>query len=305
MAIDRAHSYNMPNDNIDRAIKRASGELPGRKLEEFIFDAYGPEGIALVIEGITDNRNRTLSEIKQILNQYNGKLVDEGAVRWMFERKGCITIDSEKQEGGLSGDKEGLELTAIEAGAEKVIALCPCCEFQFRVTVDKKKLPVEITDLANFSCQALGYDFPDPNPEVQKQWAVFEGMIALMSPGGFAELMKTMWPELIDAMPFKMGRMMRVMGRIPGMLKVMKPMFPVLFPVLLPKMMPEVMPVMLDRISERIPMPDYMQEQMPEMMPKIMDNLMPHMVRDVVTLVSQPMIDYLSGKNGKQAGDKN
>jgi Fe-S oxidoreductase/FAD/FMN-containing dehydrogenase len=191
---------------------------------------------------------------------------------------------------------------AIEAGAEKVIALCPCCEFQFRVTVDKKKLPIEITDLANFACQALGYDFPDPNPEVQKQWAVFEGMIALMSPKGFAELMGTMWPELIDAMPFKMGKMMRAMGKIPGMLKLMKPMFPVLFPILLPKMMPKVMPTMLERISEIIPMPDYMQEQMPEMMPKIMDNLMPHMIRDVVPLVSQPMIDYLSNKNLKTTG---
>lgn len=185
---------------------------------------------------------------------------------------------------------------AIEAGAQKVLALCPCCEFQFRVTIKKKELPIEITDLARFAMSTLGYDFPDPHPEVQQQWAVFEAMIALMTPQGFADLMSTMWPELLDAMPFGMGGMMRVMGKIPGALSLMKPMFPILFPRLLPGMMPKVMPVMLKRVGERIPMPDYMAEQMPELMPKVMDNLMPHMIDDLVPLVTQPMIDYLRGK---------
>jgi len=182
---------------------------------------------------------------------------------------------------------------AIEAGAEKVLALCPCCEFQFRVTVDKKGLPIEVVDLARFAASALGYEFPEPNPEVQRQWAVFEAMIALMTPQGFADLMGTMWPELVDAMPLGMGRMMRVMGKIPGALTLMKPVFPLLFPRLLPGMMPKVMPVMLERVAERIPMPDYMAEQMPELMPKVMDSLMPHMIGDVVPLVTQPLIDYL------------
>ena len=182
---------------------------------------------------------------------------------------------------------------ALEAGAEKLIALCPCCEFQFRVTADKKKIPIEVVDLAHFAASALGYNFPDPRPEVRRQWAVFEAMIALMTPQGFAHLMSTMWPELVDAMPFGMGSMMRLMGKIPGALDLMKPMFPILFPRLLPLMMPKVMPVMLERVAEQIPMPDYMQEQMGEIMPKVMDQLMPHMIGDVVPLVTQPMIDYL------------
>jgi len=185
---------------------------------------------------------------------------------------------------------------ALDAGAQKVLALCPCCEFQFRVTADKKKMPIEVVDLARFSASALGYDFPDPNPEVAKQWAVFEAMIALMTPQGFADLMGTMWPELISSMPFGMGPMMRIMGKIPGALDLMKPMFPILFPRLLPMMMPKVMDTMLKKVGERIPMPDYMREQMPELMPKVMDNLMPHMIGDVVPLVTQPMINYLKGK---------
>ncbi len=182
---------------------------------------------------------------------------------------------------------------AVATGADKLLALCPCCQFQFRVTAEKKNIPLETVDLAHFTASALGYDFPDPNPEVRRQWAVFEAMIALMTPEGFARLMSTMWPELIDAMPFKMGPMMRFMGKIPGALSLMKPMFPILFPRLLPMMMPRIMPTMLQRVADSIPMPDYMLEQMPELMPKVMDNLMPHMIGDVVPLVTQPMIDYL------------
>lgn len=119
MAIELARSYNLPNENIERAIKRASGELPGEKLEEITFEAYGPGGITLIIEGITDNKNRALAEIRNVLNQYNGKLVGEGGVKWMYERKGCITIDPKSQNEDLKS-KEKLELIAIEAGAEDI-----------------------------------------------------------------------------------------------------------------------------------------------------------------------------------------
>jgi hypothetical protein len=158
-------------------------------------------------------------------------------------------------------------------------------------------MPIEVSDLARFAASALGHEFPDPNPEVQKQWAVFEAMIALMTPQGFAELMGTMWPELVDAMPFGMRPMMRLIGKVAGPLELMKPALPILFPRLLPKMMPKVMPVMLDRVAGCIPMPDYMVEQMPDLMPEVMENLMPHMIHDVVPLVTQPLIDCLRGRS--------
>ena len=186
---------------------------------------------------------------------------------------------------------------AVETGAQKVLSLCPCCEVQLRISAKKKNIPIEVVDLAHFAGNALGYEFPDPNPDVHRQWGVFDAFIGLMTPQGFANLMGTMWPELIAAMPFGMGPMMRVMGKIPGALNLMKPMFPVLFPFLLPMMMPKVMPVMLQRVAAQIPMPDYMIAQMPSLMPKVMDTLMPHMIDDLVPLVVRPMIDYLTGRN--------
>lgn len=185
---------------------------------------------------------------------------------------------------------------AVEIGVKKVLAMCPCCQVQLRISAEKKDIPVEVVDLARFSAESLGYELPDPNPEVKRQWGVFEAMIDLMTPQGFADLMGTMWPELLDAMPLGMGSMMRFFGKIPGALNLMKPMFPILFPILLPKMMPKLMPTMLDRVAAIVPMPDNMAEQMPGMMPGIMDNLMPHMIGDLVPLVTQPMIDHLRGK---------
>ena len=185
---------------------------------------------------------------------------------------------------------------AVEVGAEKVLAACPCCQFQLRVAMDKRDVPIQVEDLSSFAAKALGYDLPDPMPEVRSSWAVFEKMIPLMTPKGFADLMGTMWPEMMAAMPYGMGPMMKIAGKIPGLLSLMKPVFPILFPRLLPMMMPKVLPAMLDRIGAMVPMPDYMREQMPEMMPQIMDELMPLMIDDVVPLVTQPMIDYLHGK---------
>jgi YebC/PmpR family DNA-binding regulatory protein len=119
LAIEEARSFNLPKENIERAIKRGAGELEGAKLEEVLFEAYGPGGTAIIIEGITDNKNRTLSEIKQILSQNNGKLASEGSVKWLFERRGCLIINRKSQDEALR-NKEKIELKVIEAGAQDI-----------------------------------------------------------------------------------------------------------------------------------------------------------------------------------------
>ena len=189
---------------------------------------------------------------------------------------------------------------AEEAGAQAVLALCPCCEFQLRVTADAKKNNIQVYDLSAYACKALGKELENPRPEVRRQWAAFDAMIALMTPQGFACLMDTMWPELLKSMPLGMGAMMKFIGKLgffgDFMFWLMRPVFPVLFPLLLPGMMPKVMKTMLDRVAQMIPMPDYMAEQMPALMPPVMDSLMPHMVNDLVPEAVPLMVRHLRGK---------
>ncbi|MCX8015789.1 MAG: YebC/PmpR family DNA-binding transcriptional regulator [Patescibacteria group bacterium] len=113
LAIEKARSFNMPSDNIERAIKRGTGALEGAQLEELLLEAYGPNGHALLISAITDNRNRTLAEIKHILNKYDGKLGTEGSVRWMFDLKGKIILETPKL-------TEEEELKLIDWGVEDI-----------------------------------------------------------------------------------------------------------------------------------------------------------------------------------------
>src|SRR3989338_3110421 len=110
-AMDRAKAANMPSDNVERAVKKGTGEDQTENLEEFLLEAYGPGGIAVLVAGITDNKNRMLSDLKQILSKNQGKMVDGGAVHWLFEQKGVMAAKS-------TMPKDELEMKAIEAGAE-------------------------------------------------------------------------------------------------------------------------------------------------------------------------------------------
>lgn len=113
-AIDKARAVSMPKDNIDRAIKRGTGELDGGNLDEVLYEGYGPGGVAVLCEILTDNRNRTASEIRKIFEVAGGKLGESGCVSWMFERKGVFTIPAKQI------DEEALLELALEAGADDV-----------------------------------------------------------------------------------------------------------------------------------------------------------------------------------------
>ena len=121
MAMDKAKQSNMPKDNIERAIKRGTGELKGQIIEEIIYEAIGPENVAILIQVLTDNKNRTLTNVKNILAKNNGKFVNSGSVSWMFEQKGVITISDIKNftspNSGQVPNIENLQLELIESGA--------------------------------------------------------------------------------------------------------------------------------------------------------------------------------------------
>ncbi len=111
-AIDEARAANMPNENIERAIKRGTGQLnDGQALEEVVYEGYGPNGVAILIEAVTDNRNRTTSEIKHILSRHNGSLGTQGSVAWQFQTRGIITIDAKKY------DEDTILSLALDGGA--------------------------------------------------------------------------------------------------------------------------------------------------------------------------------------------
>ena len=114
LAVDTAKSANMPTDNIDRAIKRGTGELEGVTYEEVTYEGYGPGGVALFIETLTDNAKRTVADVRHILDRHDGNLGNNGSVAWQFERRGQIYVDATRY------DEDAVFEAAIEAGAEDV-----------------------------------------------------------------------------------------------------------------------------------------------------------------------------------------
>lgn len=113
-AVAAAKAQSMPNDNIERAIKKGTGELGGGQLDQVSYEGYGPGGVALILDVLTDNRNRTVSEIRFLMSKHGGNLGEAGCVAWMFKRRGVITIDRNV------ADEDRLIELALEAGADDV-----------------------------------------------------------------------------------------------------------------------------------------------------------------------------------------
>lgn len=112
LAISKAKEANMPADNIDRAVKKGTGELPGVSYEEINYEGYGPAGVAIMVEALTDNKNRTTSEVRTIFSKHNGNMAGQGSVSWMFAKKGYFAVPK------AGTDEEKLMNLVLDAGAE-------------------------------------------------------------------------------------------------------------------------------------------------------------------------------------------
>lgn len=148
LAVQKARDNSMPSDNIERAIKRGSGELGGATLTEMTLEGYGPGGAAILVQALSDNRNRTLQDVRNIFTRGGGGLGESGCVAWIFDLKGLITVNTD----GL--DAEELSLKAIDAGAEDVVVGGGCVEIYtkpdeleaVRKALEEQDVPIASTE---------------------------------------------------------------------------------------------------------------------------------------------------------------
>ncbi|UCG94395.1 MAG: YebC/PmpR family DNA-binding transcriptional regulator [Candidatus Aerophobus sp.] len=149
LTVEMAQEAGMPKSNIQRAIQRGTGELPGVSYEEFTCEGYGPGGAALLIEGVTDNKKRAISQIRHILSQHGGHLGEVGCVNWLFDRKGTMILDKSKV------DEDKIIDLAVEAGAEDIkdeddtleIVFVPEQFAQIKENIKKAGYPPELLEL--------------------------------------------------------------------------------------------------------------------------------------------------------------
>ncbi len=187
-AIAAAKAANMPSENIERAIKKGTGELPGVSYEEIVYEAYGPGGVAMLIEVVTDNKNRSAAEIRHILDRNGGKLGGQGSVMWMFETWGIVEVPAE----GV--DEDELMEIALEAGAEDmqrdgdvyVIKVNPSNLEDVRKAVEEKGINInkaEVTKIPQNTTKLTGSDAEkmlklmnalDDHDDVQNVYANFD-----------------------------------------------------------------------------------------------------------------------------------
>jgi YebC/PmpR family DNA-binding regulatory protein len=185
--VAEAKSVNMPNDNIARAIRRGTGEEPGVSYEEVTYEGYGPGGAAVIVETVTDNRNRTVGEIRHMFGKHGGNLGAENSVAWMFERKGYIVIEKSKV------DEETLMAAALDAGADDLrddgesweVLTAPAAFDAVSEAIRKlvepdsaaiAMLPKNLTKLEGKTAQQMVrlMEALDDHDDVQKVWSNFD-----------------------------------------------------------------------------------------------------------------------------------
>ncbi|NTU88935.1 MAG: FAD-binding oxidoreductase [Actinobacteria bacterium] len=183
---------------------------------------------------------------------------------------------------------------AIDAGANTVVALCPCCQVQLRDSNEKNTMGLMIDDLSRVVATAAGYTIPETTAKAKYAWSFFDKFIILMKPENMALFMSRIFPQMLDAMPTGMGPMMKAMKHVPGGLALMEKMMPALFPMMAPGILGKVMPDMIREVENFMgEMPEDMADLMPELLPKTMESLMPTYIPQLVPYLVPLFIDYL------------
>jgi len=149
-AIDKAKAANMPKDTIEKAIKKGTGDLGGMSYEEVLYEGYGPNGVAIMVEALTDNRNRTGPEVKRIFEKHGGSLGTSGCVNWMFTKKGLITVNA------ANANEEQLLEIALSAGADDMQAVREVFEItcdpgayeELKKALQEKEIPIEVAEIS-------------------------------------------------------------------------------------------------------------------------------------------------------------
>lgn len=150
LALQKAKENNIPKDNIQRAIQKGLGSLDGSSYEELVYEGYGPAGVAVMVEVMTDNRNRTAADVRHLFSKYGGNLGESGCVSWMFNKKGLFVIEKES-----SIAEEELMMLSLEAGADdfKVeedefeIIVDPALFYQFQETLEKNNIKTSVAEV--------------------------------------------------------------------------------------------------------------------------------------------------------------
>jgi YebC/PmpR family DNA-binding regulatory protein len=163
LAVDNARSQNMPKDNIERAIKRGTGDLPGSSFEEITYEGYAPGGVALYLQCLTDNANRTVAELRHLLDKRGGNLGQAGSVAWMFDRLGQVVLDAE------NCDEETALEVALEAGADNfesddgvfVVTTAPADLASVQDALRDAGLPVQEAAVAMVPSNMIGRHGPE------------------------------------------------------------------------------------------------------------------------------------------------
>ncbi len=176
-AIAKAKANNMPNDTVQRAIKRGAGELGDVNYEEIVYEGYAPGGVAVIVNTLTDNRNRTAGDVRYIFDKNGGSLGNSGCVAWMFDKKGLIIV--EKQD---SVDEEELLMLALEAGAEDLITAedsyeiytDPATFSEVRLNLEKEGMVMASAEVTMIPQNTVNVSTEDDTYKINKMFEMFD-----------------------------------------------------------------------------------------------------------------------------------